>query len=126
MTTTTPAVWLAESDRPPSALKPAPGLPPRQGIVLAVLWDATGPLTAAQISAYLPTPGISHALSELRSAGLVSTSRVGHTQRYQAALNRDDYLAGLIAAALEHASDPTSVLCTALHTTGRVTNLTSS
>jgi predicted transcriptional regulator len=126
LTTTTSALRLAEPDRPPSALVPAPGLPLRQGIVLAVLWDAPGPLTAAQISACLPTPGVSHALSELRVAGLITTSRAGHTHRHQAVLNRDGYLAGLVAAALDHAGDPAAVLRSALHTTGSVTNLTGS
>ena len=81
MTTTAPPAPLAEPDRQLPA--PAPGLPPRQGTVLAVLWEATRPLTAAQISTRLPTPGIGHALSELRTAGLITATRTGHTRRYQ-------------------------------------------
>jgi predicted transcriptional regulator len=95
---------------------PAPGLPPRQGIVLTVLWEARRPLTAAQISTRLPTPGTGHALSQLRAAGLVTATRKGHTHRYQAVLSRDDYLAGLVAAALDQAGDPAAVLRTALNT----------
>lgn len=101
-------------DRPHPA--PAPGLPPRQGTVLAVLWEATRPLTAAQISTGLPTPGISQALAQLRTAGLITATRTGHTHRYQAVLGRDDYLAGLVAAALDQAGDAAAVLRTALHT----------
>ena len=94
MTTTAPPPPLAELARPRPA--PAPGLPPRQGTVLAVLWEAPGPLTAAQISNCLPTPGIGHAVRELRAAGLVTATRIGHTHRYQAVLGRDDYLAGAV------------------------------
>lgn len=114
MTTTAPLPPLAELARPHPA--PAPGLPPRQGTVLAVLWEAPGPLTAAQIGTRLPTPGIGHALSQLRAAGLVTATRTGHTHRYQAVLGRDDYLAGLVAAALDQAGDPAAVLRTALST----------
>ncbi len=119
MITTAPVPRLAVLPRPAPA--PAPGLPPRQGTVLAVLWDASRPLTAAQISTRLPTPGISHALAELRAAGLVTAPRTGRTHTYQPALARDDYLAGLVAAALDQAADPAAVLRTALHTpTGRI------
>jgi predicted transcriptional regulator len=78
------------------------------------LWEAPQPLTAAQISIHLPTPGIGHALSQLRAAGLITATRTGHTHRYQPALGRDDYLAGLVAAALDQAGDPAAVLRTAL------------
>jgi hypothetical protein len=77
---------------------PAPGLAPRQGAVLAILWDAANPLTAAQISARLPTPGIDHALGQLRDAGLITPVQVGRVRRYRAVLGRDDYLAALITA----------------------------
>ena len=113
--TTTPPATLAE----PVCPAPAPGLPPRQGTVLAVLWEAPRPLTAAQISTRLPTPGVGHALSELRTAGLITVTRAGHTQRYQAALSRDDYLAGLVAAALDRAGDPAAVVRAALRTLPR-------
>lgn len=114
MTTTAPPPPLAVLARPRPA--PAPGLPPRQGTVLAVLWEAPRPLTAAQISTHLPTPGIGHALSQLRAAGLVTATRTGHTHRYQAVLGCDDYLAGLVAAALDRAGDPAAVLRSALST----------
>jgi predicted transcriptional regulator len=84
--------------------------------VLAVLWEAAQPLTAAQISTCLPTPGIGHALAQLRTAGLITATRAGHTHRYQAVLGRDDYLAALVAAALDQAADQAAVLRTALHT----------
>jgi len=115
VTTSAPHSPLAEVARPRPA--PAPGLPLRQGTVLAVLWEAPRPLTAAQISTHLPTAGISHALSQLRAAGLITVTRKGHTHRYQAVLGRDDYLAGLVAAALDQAGDPAAVLRTALNTT---------
>jgi predicted transcriptional regulator len=83
--------------------------------VLAVLWAAPRPLTAAQISTRLPTPGIGHALGQLRAAGLITTTRTGHTHRYQATVSRDDYLAALVTAALDQAADPAAVLRTALH-----------
>jgi predicted transcriptional regulator len=114
VTTTAPPPPPAVPARPCPA--PAPGLPPRQGTVLAVLWEAPRPLTAAQISTHLPTPGIGHALRQLRAAGLVTATRKGHTHRYQAVLGRDDYLAGLVAAALDQAGDPAAVLRTALNT----------
>jgi predicted transcriptional regulator len=114
VTTTAPPPPPAVLARPCPA--PAPGLPPRQGAVLAVLWEAPRPLTAAQISTHLPAPGIGHALSQLRAAGLVTATRKGHTHRYQAVLGRDDYLAGLVAAALDQAGDPAAVLRTALNT----------
>jgi predicted transcriptional regulator len=105
---------------------PAPGLPPRQGAVLAVLWDAPHPLTAAQITTRLTgsgtSTGIYHALNQLRTAGLITATWAGHAHRYQAALRRDDYLAGLIAAALDQAGDPAAVLRTALHTPHRAGN----
>jgi predicted transcriptional regulator len=84
--------------------------------VLAVLWDAPRPLTAAEISARLPTPGIGHALGELRTAGLITATRTGRTHTYQPALGRDAYLAGLVAAALDQAADPAAMLSAALHT----------
>jgi len=89
--------------------------------VLAVLWDAPRPLSAAQISARLtdPTgagPGIYHALHQLRTAGLITaTGEAGSTHHYQATVSRDDYLAALIAAVLDQAADPAAVLRTALH-----------
>ncbi|HET7016109.1 MAG TPA: hypothetical protein VFI65_19465 [Streptosporangiaceae bacterium] len=67
-------------------------------------------------------PGVSQALSQLRTAGLITTARAGHTHRYQAALNRDDYLTSLIAAALDHADDPAAMLRAALHTAPAMTN----
>jgi predicted transcriptional regulator len=95
----------------------APGLPPRQGAVLAVLWDSPRPLTAAQISARLPTPGTGHAVRQLHAAGLITATRTrDRARRYQPVLSRDDYLAGLVAAVLDQASDPAAVLRTALHT----------
>ena len=106
-----PAVCAAA---PPPA--PAPGLPPRQGTVLAVLWEAPRPLTAAQISARLPTPGISHALGQLRAAGLITATQSGRLCRYQPALPRDAYLAALVTAALDQAADSAAVLRAALHT----------
>jgi predicted transcriptional regulator len=95
---------------------PAPGLPPRQGAVLAILWDAPRPLTAAQISTRLPTPGIGHALAQLRATGVITTAQHGRTHTHRPALGRDDYLAGLVAAALDQAGDPAAVLRAALHT----------
>jgi predicted transcriptional regulator len=87
--------------------------------VLAVLWQAPGRLTAAQISTHLPTSGIGHALSQLRAAGLITATRTGHTHRYQAVVGRDDYLAGLVATALDQAGDPAAVLRTALNTSAQ-------
>jgi predicted transcriptional regulator len=113
VTTTTPVPPLAVLPAPRPA--PAPGLPPRQGTVLAVLWDAPRPLTAAQISTRLPTPGTGHALTQLRAAGLITATRTGRAHRYQAVLGRDDYLAALIAAALDQAGDSAGVLRAALH-----------
>jgi DNA-binding transcriptional ArsR family regulator len=84
--------------------------------VLAILWDAAHPLTAAQIADRLPTPGISHALGQLRDAGLITPVQVGRVRRYQTVLARDDYLAALITAALDQAKDPAAVLRVALHT----------
>jgi predicted transcriptional regulator len=95
---------------------PAPGLPPRQGTVLAILWDAPHPLSAAQISTRLPTPGVGHALGQLRAAGLIATTRTGRAYCYQPALGRDAYLAALITAALDQAGDSAAVLRAALHT----------
>jgi predicted transcriptional regulator len=95
---------------------PAPGLPPRQGTVLAILWDAPHPLTAAQIATRLPTPGISHALGQLRAARLITTTGHGRAHRYLPALGRDAYLTALITAALDQASDSAAVLAAALHT----------
>jgi predicted transcriptional regulator len=93
----------------------APGLPPRQGTVLAVLWETAVPLTAAQITTRLPAgTGIGHALGQLRTTGLITATWAGRSRRYQAALGRDDYLAALVAAALDQASDPAAVLRTAL------------
>jgi predicted transcriptional regulator len=90
-----------------------PGLPPREGAVLAVLWAAPQPLTAAQITTHLPTPGISHALRQLRAGGLITTTRTGRTHAYRPTMSRDDYLAGLVTAALDQAGDPAAVLRTA-------------
>lgn len=92
---------------------PAPGLPPRQGAVLAVLWDAPGPLTAAQITARLGggSPArTGHALSQLHAAGLAVPARDRRACRWRPVLGRDDYLAALVAAALDQAADPTAVL----------------
>jgi hypothetical protein len=50
------------------------------------LWDAGRPQTAAQIAARLPTPGIGHALGQLRAAGLITITRTGRSHRCQAAL----------------------------------------
>jgi hypothetical protein len=94
----------------------APGLPPRRGAVLAVLWDSPDPLTAAQIAARLPAgPGIHDALRQLHAAGLITAARAGDRARhYQPALTRDGSLAALAAAALDQASDSPGVLRTAL------------
>jgi predicted transcriptional regulator len=105
---------------PRSRPAPAPGLPARQGAVLAVLWDAPRPLSAAQISARLTQStgagtGIYHALHQLRTSGLITA---GRAHNYQPTLSRDDYLAGLVAAILDQAADPAAVLRTALHTPG--------
>jgi predicted transcriptional regulator len=106
---------------PCSRPAPAPGLPTRQGAVLAVLWDAPRPLTAAQISARLAEgsstgTSIYHALHQLRAAGLITATWAGRAHHYQPTLGRDAYLAALIAAALDQAADPAAVLRTALHT----------
>jgi predicted transcriptional regulator len=111
-----PAVF--PSPRPASA----PGLPPRQGAVLAVLWDACRPLSAAQISARLTEStgtgtGIYHALHQLRAAGLITATWAGRAHHYQATLPRDAYLTGLVAAILDQAADPAAVLRTALRGT---------
>jgi predicted transcriptional regulator len=105
---------LAPGLRPAGAL----GLPPRQGDVLTVLWAAPQPLTAAQITVRLPRgSGIQHALRQLHAAGLITATRTGdRARRYQPTLGRDDYLAGLVAAVLDQASDPAAVLRTALRT----------
>jgi predicted transcriptional regulator len=93
----------------------APGLPPRQGAVLAVLWAAPAPLTAAQITARLPPAGgIGHALGQLRAAGLITATRTGRARRYQPTMGRDDYLAALVTAVLDQAGDPAAVLRAAL------------
>ena len=105
---------LALCLRPPGAS--APGLPPREGAALAVLWDAPHPLTAAQIATRLPSPGISHALGQLRTAGLITATRTGRTHTYQPTIGRDDYLAALVTAVLDQAGDPAAVLRTALST----------
>jgi predicted transcriptional regulator len=73
-------------------------------------------LTGAQIAARLPTPGIGHALAQLRAAALITATRTGRTYTYKPTLSRDGYLAGLVAAALDQAADPAAVLRTALHT----------
>ena len=116
MTTTAPVLPLAALAR--SRPAPAPGLPPRQGAVLAVLWDAPQPLSAAQISARLtdPSSGIYHALHLLRAAGLITVIGTGRAHHYQATVGRDDYLAALVAAVLDQAADPAAVLRTALNT----------
>src|SRR5579859_8018361 len=117
--TTVPVPPLAVLPRPRPA--PAPGLPPRQGAVLAVLWQAPRPLSAAQISARLAegssSAGIGHALRQLYAAGLITATRTGdRARRYQPALDRDSYLAGLVAAVLDQAGDPAAVLRAALRT----------
>jgi hypothetical protein len=87
--------------------------------VLAVLWDAPRPLSAAQISARLAGSGgtgIYHALHQLRTAGLITTTGTKRPHHYQPALPRDAYLAGLVAAIVDQAADPAAVLRTALHT----------
>jgi predicted transcriptional regulator len=108
---------------PRPRLVPAAGLPPRQGAVLAVLWDAPHPLSAAQISARLASgagagagTGIYHALHQLRAAGLITTTCAGRPHRYQAAVGRDSYLADLVATALDQADNPAGVLRAALFT----------
>jgi predicted transcriptional regulator len=82
-----------------------------------MLWDSPRPLTAAQIANRLPTPGIGHALGQLRAAGLITATRAGNTHHYQATLDRDDYLAALITAALDQAADSVAVLRAVLRTT---------
>jgi predicted transcriptional regulator len=114
VTTATPVPPLTVLPAP--RLASAPGLPPRQGAVLAELWEAPRPLTAAQISTRLPTPGVGHALGQLRAAGLITATRHGRTRHYQPTIGRDDYLAALVTAVLDQAGDPAAVLRTALHT----------
>jgi predicted transcriptional regulator len=114
--TTVPVLPLVVLPSPRPA--PAPGLPPRPGAVLAVLWEAPGPLSAAEISDRLTQgTGIYHALHQLRTAGLITATWAGRAYRYQAALSRDAYLAALVAAALDQAGDPAAVLRTALRGT---------
>jgi predicted transcriptional regulator len=110
---TTLDTTLAPGVCPASAL----GLPPRQGAVLAVLWAAPQPLTAAQVTTRLPAgPGIQHALGRLRAAGLIEATRSGdRARRYQPTIDRDDYLAAQIAAMLDLACDQAAVLRAALY-----------
>jgi predicted transcriptional regulator len=84
--------------------------------VLAVLWEAPRPLTAAQIAIRLPTPGVSYALGQLRAAGLVTATQSGRLCRYEPALPRDAYLTALVTAALDQAADSVAVLRAALRT----------
>jgi hypothetical protein len=105
----------------PRIVLPVPvlGLPARQGAVLAVLWEAPGLLTAAQIAARLGwhgPAGTGHPLGRLRALGLATAARHAGTCRWQAAQGRDDYLAALVAAALDQAADPPAVLRAALRT----------
>jgi hypothetical protein len=91
-----------------------------------VLWEAPGPVTAAQITARLGWHGpasTGHALGRLRAAGLATIDVTGRCGRWQATLSRDEYLAALVAAALDQASDPAAVLRAALGTppTGAIT-----
>jgi predicted transcriptional regulator len=92
-------------------------LPLWQGVVLAVLWDAPQPLNAAQVSARLPPGrGIQRALRQLLEAGLIEATRSGdRAKRYQPTIDRDDYLAGQIAAILDLACDQAAVLRAALY-----------
>jgi hypothetical protein len=116
VTTTLPVPAPAVTGRCPA---PALGLPHRQGAVLAVLWEAPGPVTAAQIAARLGWHGpasTGHALGRLRAAGLAAIDATGRTAQWQATLSRDEYLAALVAAALDQASDPAAVLRAALGT----------
>jgi predicted transcriptional regulator len=114
VTTSTQVSPLAVLPSPRPA--PAPGLPPRQGTVLAILWAAPRPLTAAQIAVRLPMPGIGHALAQLRAAGLITTTGHGRSHAYQPTVSRDDYLTALVTAALDQAGDPAAVLRKALNT----------
>jgi excisionase family DNA binding protein len=45
-------------------------------------------------------------LHQLRAAGLITATWAGRAHHYQAALPRDAYLAGLVAAILDQAADP--------------------
>jgi predicted transcriptional regulator len=117
--TTVPVPPLAVLPRPRPA--PAAGLPPRQGAVLAVLWEAPHPLSAAQISARLAqgtgaATGIYHALHQLRAAGLITATWAGRAHSYEAAVGRDSYLADLVATALDQADNSVGVLRAALFT----------
>jgi predicted transcriptional regulator len=82
-------------------------------VVLAVLWNAHEPLTAAQITARLGggSPArTGHALSQLHRAGLAVPARDRRACRWRPVQSRDGYLTDLVAAALGQAGDPNAVL----------------
>jgi predicted transcriptional regulator len=83
--------------------------------VLAVLWDAAGPVSARDVLAALAgrdgaqrelaITTVLTVLDRLRRKGLVRRERSGRAHLYQASVSREEYVADLMVDALGQAPD---------------------
>ena len=88
--------------------------------VLAVLWDAAGPVSGRDVLAALAgrdgaqrelaITTVLTVLDRLRRKGLVRRERDGRAHRYQASVSREDYVADLMLDALGQAPDRSAAL----------------
>ncbi len=82
--------------------------------MLAVLWDADSPLTAAQVLAEHPGTlaytTVMTILTRLHAKGIVSRAAVGRAYAYQAIEGQAEMAAKRMAQVLEHTGDQSAVL----------------
>lgn len=87
-----------------------------EAAIMQVLWEAPDPVSVAEVVdglaavhpvAYTTAMTV---LERLRQKGRVDRSKVGRSFRYQPAVTAEDYVSGLLAKALDEASDRPAVL----------------
>jgi predicted transcriptional regulator len=87
-----------------------------EAAIMKVLWEAPDPVVVADVvDALTPTHPVAYTtvmtvLERLRHKGRVERTKVGRAYRYRPAVTAEDYVSGLLSAALDDASDRSAVL----------------
>src|SRR6266536_573629 len=101
-----------------TARSSVPGLGPLEAAIMAVLWDASLPLTPQEVADradYHPVAytTVAKVMVILVGKGLASRDRRGRAYAYEAAVSREWHLARIVRAALDAAADPGHVIALA-------------